>query len=117
MKRFALTLAVLGTFALIGTQAMAGHGYYIRAAGNDVRHHADLNHRAVHRAQAHHDAHHYPMTWWQHTGLHARLGHESLHDRVEHGSAHISRRYSRYSGHGQLGFGISRPRRFYRLGH
>ena len=117
MKRFALTLAVLGTIALFGNQAMAGHGYYRRAAGNHIRHHADLNHRAVHRGQAHHDALHYAMTLWQLTGLHVQLSSDALHDRIEHGSAHISRRYSRYSGRGQHGFGTSTPRGSFWLGH
>lgn len=100
MKRFALILAALGTIALLttplSTPAMAANNYYCYGSYGAVRHvqdHAQLNHRGEHRAETHHNAHQYPMTSWQHAGLHNQLNYQATVDEVRHNSAHVRGRY------------------------
>ncbi len=109
MKRFALTLTALAVLALFSVPASAADYYYRRVIrhNNHVQHHDNLDHRAFHRDLQHRDAHRYPMTYRQHSGVHDQLGHEAFHDRSEHRSAHYNRAYTPiyHYGHGSgIGF-------------
>lgn len=105
MMRFSLMALVVGTFAVLGTQAMAADGYgRYPGRANHNAHHDDLDHRAYHRDLDHREAHRYPMSWRQHGRLHDNLDHEAYHDRLEHRSAHRNRAYSPYRRHGSRSY-------------
>ena len=120
MKLIALILTAVGAIALLSTPALAEDYYYYYGRGyGAVRHvqdHSRLNHRVQHRAATHHNAHHYPMTYWQHSGLHNQLDHQANHDEIRHHSAHDRGRYY-YYGHGLHDYGFRIGRYSFWFGH
>ena len=107
MKRFALTLAAVGSLALFAASpasASGRHGLGLYNQHNRV--HDDLAHRSYHRDLTHSQAHRGWISYRQHERVHDSLDHEEYHDRVDHGRIHRSYRPT-WRSYRQSGFHVS----------